>query len=66
MDEFFNIYAGDRKLVIRSEHNLTGDRLSRTIVGIGVNINQTRFDPSLPNPSSMRLETGFRIRPAGE
>ena len=35
-----------------------GDRLSRTIVGIGVNVNQTRFDPSLPNPSSMRLETG--------
>ena len=40
------------------EHNLTGDRLSRTIVGIGVNVNQTRFDPSLPNPSSMHLETG--------
>ena len=54
-----DIYAGDRKLVgILIEHNLTGDRLSRTIVGIGVNVNQTRFDPSLPNPSSMRLETG--------
>ena len=47
------------KLVgILIEHNLTGDRLSRTIVGIGVNVNQIRFDPSLPNPSSMRLETG--------
>ena len=54
-----DIYAGDRKLVgILIEHNLTGDRLSRTIVGIGVNVNQTRFDPSLPNPSSMCLETG--------
>ena len=54
-----DIYAGDRKLVgILIEHNLTGDRLSRTIVGIGVNVNQTRFDPSLPNPSSMHLETG--------
>ena len=51
-----DIYAGDRKLVgILIEHNLTGDRLSRTIVGIGVNVNQTRFDPSLPNPSSMCL-----------
>ena len=40
-----DIYAGDRKLVgILIEHNLTGDRLSRTIVGIGVNVNQTRFD----------------------
>ena len=54
-----DIYVGDRKLVgILIEHNLTGDRLSRTIVGIGVNVNQTRFDPSLPNPSSMCLETG--------
>ena len=54
-----DIYAGDRKLVgILIEHDLTGDRLSRTIVGIGVNVNQTWFDPSLPNPSSMRLLTG--------
>ena len=54
-----DIYAGDRKLVgILIEHHLAGDRLSRTIVGIGVNVNQTRFDPSLPNPSSMCLETG--------
>ncbi|MDE8722183.1 biotin--[acetyl-CoA-carboxylase] ligase, partial [Alistipes putredinis] len=35
-----------------------GDRLSRTIVGLGGDVNQTRFDPSLPNPSSMCLETG--------
>lgn len=54
-----DIYAGDRKIVgILIEHNLSGDRLARTIVGIGVNVNQVEFDPSLPNPSSMRLCTG--------
>jgi len=28
------------------------------VVGIGLNVNQTRFDPSLPNPTSLALETG--------
>lgn len=54
-----DIYAGDRKLVgMLIEHNLSGERLARTVVGIGVNVNQTQFDASLPNPTSMALETG--------
>lgn len=54
-----DIYAGDRKLVgILIEHQLSGDRLARTIVGIGINVNQTRFDPSLSNPTSLALQTG--------
>lgn len=51
-----DIYAGDRKLVgMLIEHNLSEGRLARTIVGIGINVNQVRFDPSLPNPVSMAL-----------
>ncbi|MDE5707076.1 MAG: biotin--[acetyl-CoA-carboxylase] ligase [Alistipes sp.] len=54
-----DIYAGDRKAVgMLIENDLAGDRLARTIVGIGVNVNQTEFDPSLPNPCSMRQLTG--------
>lgn len=54
-----DIYAGDRKTVgILIEHTLAGEHLARTIVGIGVNVNQTEFDPSLPNPGSMRQLTG--------
>lgn len=54
-----DIYAGDRKAVgMLIEHDLAGGHLSRTIVGIGVNVNQTEFDPSLPNPCSMRQLTG--------
>lgn len=54
-----DIYAGDRKLVgMLIEHRYSGSRLERTIVGIGINVNQTRFDPSLPNPVSMALCAG--------
>lgn len=54
-----DIYIGDRKAVgILIEHNLSGPYLRRTIVGIGVNVNQTEFDPALPNPTSMRLAAG--------
>ena len=49
-----DIYVGDRKLVgILIEHSLSSAALRRTIVGIGINVNQTEFDPSLPNPVSM-------------
>jgi len=40
------------------EHSITAGTISRTIVGIGLNLNQTFF-PSFPIPaSSLRLETG--------
>ncbi len=49
-----DIYVGDRKLVgILIEHSLAPTTLRRTIVGVGINVNQTEFDPSLPNPVSM-------------
>lgn len=54
-----DIYVGDNKLVgILIEHNYAGQELSRTIAGIGINVNQTQFDPALPNPVSMALATG--------
>lgn len=57
-----DIYAGDKKLVgILIEHNYSGGTLARTIVGIGVNVNQTAFDPALPNPTSMAVAAGRRF-----
>lgn len=54
-----DIYAGDRKLVgILIEHSYSGPTLTRTVVGIGINVNQTEFDPALPNPVSMAAATG--------
>ena len=49
-----DIYVGDKKLVgILIEHSLAQATLRRTIVGVGINVNQTEFAPSLPNPVSM-------------
>lgn len=54
-----DIYVGDRKIVgILIEHIYSGAKLARTIVGIGINVNQRGFDPLLPNPTSMSLQTG--------
>ena len=59
-----DIYAGDRKICgILIENILATDRLSDSIVGIGLNLNQKEFDPALPNPTSLLLETGKTIAP---
>ena len=54
-----DIYVGDRKAVgILIEHSYSGGKLSRTIVGIGINVNQTDFSADIPNPISLSLLTG--------
>lgn len=54
-----DIYVGEKKVAgILIEHTLSREYLSRTIVGIGLNVNQTEFDESLPNPTSMALVAG--------
>lgn len=58
-----DIYVGDKKLVgILIEHSLAPTSLRRTIVGIGININQTEFDASLPNPVSMAQLLGRELK----
>ncbi len=54
-----DIYVGEKKIVgMLIENSLGGRNLARTIAGIGLNINQTEFDSSLPNPTSMALVAG--------
>ncbi|MDY3978478.1 MAG: biotin--[acetyl-CoA-carboxylase] ligase [Tidjanibacter sp.] len=61
-----DIYCGDKKICgILIENTLSGNKVSRSIIGIGVNINQCDFDPDLPNPTSMRLQDGCQ-RNVGE
>lgn len=51
-----DLYAGDSKLAgVLIEHSLSVDGIARTIVGIGLNINQVEFPSDLPNPTSMTL-----------
>lgn len=56
-----DIYIGDYKIAgLLIENDVCGENLARSIVGIGLNVNQLSFDPSLPNPTSLALETGFK------
>lgn len=51
-----DIYVGTDKICgILIENTIRGKYLLYSIIGIGLNVNQTVFDPSLPNPTSMRL-----------
>ena len=54
-----DIYAGDDKIAgILIENTLMGSRISSTVAGIGININQEIFPVYLKNPVSLRLLTG--------
>ena len=54
-----DIYLGDRKTAgILIQNTLTGNHLETSIVGIGLNVNQTAFPPEIPNATSLSLATG--------
>lgn len=54
-----DIYWGDKKLVgILIENSLSGKFVGYSIVGIGVNVNQTKWLSNAPNPISMLQITG--------
>ena len=62
-----DIYVGDRKICgILIENILHGPEVSFSIVGIGLNLNQTEFPPDLPNPVSLSLLTGRGYDPEKE
>ena len=54
-----DIYCGDKKLGgILIEHSLMGNAIGHTIVGLGLNVNQTVFVSDAPNPVSLAQLTG--------
>lgn len=54
-----DIYVGDRKICgILIEHTLQGDCIKDSIIGIGLNVNQTQFVSDAPNPVSMAMVSG--------
>lgn len=49
-----DIYYRDSKLGgVLIENTINGNRISSSVVGIGINVNQRKFDESLPNPISL-------------
>ena len=54
-----DIYLGNSKLAgILIEHTICGSMLTKSIVGIGLNVNQITFSKALPNSISMAMSTG--------
>ncbi|MBR5603924.1 MAG: biotin--[Bacteroidales bacterium] len=54
-----DIYFNNKKIAgILIKNEIKGMMLGTSIIGIGLNVNQTSFDVSLPNPISMKMITG--------
>ena len=54
-----DVYVDDKKIAgILIENFVTGEYLTKTIAGIGVNINQQQFESDAPNPVSLFQLTG--------
>ena len=54
-----DIYYGKDKMAgILIENSIIDDRIKNSIVGIGLNVNQTNFPDDLPNPTSQKIVTG--------
>lgn len=54
-----DIYVGDRKICgTLIENDIKGANLSRSVVGIGLNVNQVDFQEWVKNPTSIAAEKG--------
>ena len=57
-----DIYVNDKKIAgILIEHHIQGEILKYSIAGVGINVNQTNFDKSLTNPTSLQLLTAKNL-----
>ena len=54
-----DIFIGDKKAGgILVENTLSGNRINNSVVGIGINVNQTRFPAEIPDATSLKSVTG--------
>ena len=57
-----DIYMGDKKICgVLIENRLQGNVIVDSIIGIGLNVNQTEFVSDAPNPVSLRQLLGHEI-----
>lgn len=55
-----DIYVQEQKIAgILIENDIRGVYVDNTVIGIGLNVNQTEFPEGLPNPVSLRQITGM-------
>ncbi len=54
-----DVYCGDKKVAgILIQNALSGANIQHSVVGVGLNVNQTDFPEHVPNPGSMKGESG--------
>lgn len=54
-----DIYVGNRKIAgLLVQCSLQGSNIQYAVVGIGLNVNQSTWPSNIPNPTSIRHETG--------
>ncbi|HHN48489.1 MAG TPA: biotin--[acetyl-CoA-carboxylase] ligase, partial [Bacteroidales bacterium] len=54
-----DVYADDQKIAgILISNTIEGQEITWSVIGIGVNINQTKFESPAPNPVSLKLLSG--------
>ncbi|MFH1321105.1 MAG: biotin--[acetyl-CoA-carboxylase] ligase [Bacteroidota bacterium] len=54
-----DINIGDEKVAgILIENSIRNNKIVSSVIGIGLNVNQTRFSSAIPNPASLKLIIG--------
>lgn len=62
-----DIYVGSRKICgLLISHRVQAGTIQDSIIGIGINLNETDFPEDLPNPTSIALETKKSLNPEEE
>lgn len=62
-----DIYVGNRKICgILIQNAIMGSFISKSLIGIGLNLNQTKFLSNAPNPVSLSLITNLQYHVLGE
>lgn len=62
-----DVYFGDKKSTgILIQNSISGSKLQHSVIGLGLNINQTQFPSFLPNPTSLALVSGRNDYPLDE
>ena len=57
-----DILVGARKICgILIENSIVGERISHSVIGVGLNVNQGKFDAGIPAPTSLFLEKGCQF-----
>ncbi len=59
-----DIYWNDKKIAgILIENELMGKQIERSVIGVGINLNQKEFHSNAPNPVSLWQITGETVEP---